>query len=480
MRFGFEHSYAGLPHRFYAAVKPTPVEQPGALAVNASVASLLRLDPAALATREATECFAGNRVPEDARPIALAYAGHQFAHFVPQLGDGRAILLGEIVGTDGRRYDVQLKGAGRTPFSRGGDGRAALGPVLREYVVSEAMAALSVPTTRGLAAVTTGEHVQRDDVLPGAVLVRVAASHLRVGTFEYFAARKDEEALRLLVDYALERHYPNAKTPDGPVLALFDAVMAAQLALVARWLGIGFVHGVMNTDNFSISGETLDYGPCAFLDAYDPDRKFSSIDRHGRYAFMRQPQIAMWNLARFAETLLPLVQPNHEHAAAILSERLQSFIARFDDAYTDELRAKLGLSKKEPGDLALGRRLLSLMATEHADYTYVFRALSMGRTKGLLTAPAFEAWLCDWHARQARESTTPQERAEQMQAKNPAIIPRNHAIEHMIERAMGGDLAPFRRLLAVLCKPFDDHQNATDLTTPPGDEQWSYRTFCGT
>lgn len=488
MPIAFEHTYAKLPDRFYARVRPTPVSKPAIVAVNASLAELLGVRLDELTSPEGVAMLAGNRIPEDADPIALAYAGHQFGGFVPQLGDGRAILLGEIVGTDGRRYDVQLKGAGPTPFSRGGDGRAALGPVLREYVVSEAMAALGIPTTRALAAVTTGDIVYRENLLPGAILTRVSASHIRIGTFQYFAVRKDLDAIKRLTEYALDRHYPNVSTEEGPALALLEAVMKAQIHLVASWLSIGFVHGVMNTDNMSISGETIDYGPCAFLDGYHPGRTFSSIDRGGRYAFANQPRIALWNLSRLAETLIPLVHDDEDRAAAILTERLETFSARFEDAYGNRMRQKLGLRSELAGDLELAQSLLELMAETRADYTNTFRRLcdvAAGGDEEKLTelfekAEGIRAWLVTWRARLEQESVLPDERAAHMRKASPAFIPRNHRIEEMIAAATRGDMQPFERLHRVLARPYDDQPEDAELALPPGDEQWKYRTFCGT
>ena len=428
-------------------------------------------------------------MPDGAHPIALAYAGHQFGNFVPRLGDGRAILLGEIVAQDGRRYDVQLKGAGPTPFSRGGDGRAALGPVLREYVVSEAMAAMGIPTTRALAAVTTGEIVRRERELPGAVLTRVAASHLRVGTFQFFAAKGDQEALERLAEYALARHFPDAKRDPSAALALLDSVVSAQASLVARWLGVGFVHGVMNTDNTSISGETLDFGPCAFLDAYEPRRSFSSIDRGGRYAFANQPKIAQWNLARLAEALLPLIDEDEERAVTAATTVLDRFGARFEEAHLRELRRKLGLERQEDGDLELARELLLAMAKNHADYTNAFRHLcdvGAGKSDDAFGAlfsrdgAAVEAWLARYRARLEREPASAAVRSVAMRSANPAFIPRNHRVEEMIAAATRGDLEPMRRLQRVLASPYDDQPDAADLAAPPGDEQWDYVTFCGT
>lgn len=488
MHLPFEHTYAQLPDHFFAQVHPTPVARPSLLALNTELAARLGLDPAALASPAGVELLAGNRIPEGVEPIALAYAGHQFGGFVPQLGDGRAILLGELVDRDGRRHDVQLKGAGPTPFSRGGDGRAAIGPVLREYVMSEAMAALGVPTTRALAAVATGEVVYREEPLPGAVLTRVAASHLRIGTFQYFAARHDHAALARLTDYALARHYPQTTPPASPALALFDAVVAAQARLVARWLALGFVHGVMNTDNTSISGETLDYGPCAFLDGFDPQRTFSSIDRHGRYAFVQQPRIARWNLARLAETLLPLVDDDPARAIPVLDERLGTFSARFDEAYAAELRRKLGLGGEREGDTELAHALLGQMAEGRVDYTLCFRRLTEvaagadpDHLAALFEAPArAHEWILAWRKRLDDDAPPSEERVALMRGANPAFIPRNHRIEEMIAAAIGGDLRPFERLGRVLARPYDDQPDDAELAEPPGPSQWGYRTFCGT
>ena len=367
--FPFENTYARLPDRFYARVVPTPVRAPRLIRVNTELALDLGLDPDWLAGPEGLEVLAGQRVPETAEPIAMAYAGHQFGHFVPQLGDGRAILLGEVIDRQGVRRDVQLKGSGRTPFSRSGDGRAALGPVLREYVVSEAMAALGIPTTRSLAAVMTGETVARETLLPGAVLTRVATSHVRIGTFQFFAARGDLEGLRLLADYVISRHYPEAADADRPYRSLLELVTVRQAELIARWLLVGFIHGVMNTDNMSIAGETIDYGPCAFMDEYDPAKVFSSIDQRGRYAYANQPQIATWNLARFAETLLPLIDEDQHKAIKQAEEVLERFSACFEAAYSAGMRQKLGFSTEADGDLELAGEFLSLLATNQVDFT---------------------------------------------------------------------------------------------------------------
>ena len=489
----FNNSYAELPARFFARVHPTKVRQPRIIRVNHALARLLGLDPALLDSPEGAQLLSGNVVPEGAASIALAYAGHQFGGFVPQLGDGRAILLGEVLGTDGVRRDIQLKGAGPTPYSRRGDGRAALGPVLREYVVSEAMAALGVPTTRALAAVATGETVIRDQPLPGAVLTRVARSHLRVGTFEYFAARDDREGLKTLTAYALARHYPLATEPGAPArnqaLRLLECVAEAQASLIAQWLGIGFVHGVMNTDNSSISGETLDYGPCAFLDEYNPQKTFSSIDSGGRYAFGNQPRIGQWNLARLAETVLPLISDDEKEAARLAQERLEQFPARFEAAHARVMRGKLGLESEQAGDPALVAELLRALAANHADYTVFFRTLcdaaedpaADARVAALYQTPeVFHSFAALWRRRLQQESTAPALRAQAMRRANPAFIPRNHRIEQAIVAGIGGDFKPFDTLVEVLGRPYDEQPEFAYLAEPPLPEERVRATFCGT
>lgn len=464
----FDNSYARLPPRFYARQAPVPVAAPHLLALNTALAEDLGLDPAALAGPEGLAVLAGNRVADGSEPIATAYAGHQFGGWVPQLGDGRAVLLGEIVDRNGRRRDLQLKGAGRTPFSRGGDGRAWVGPVLREYVVSEAMHALGLPTTRALAAVATGETVERETALPGAVLTRVAASHVRVGTFQYFVARNDIDGLQALTAHVIARHYPEA----GDAMGLLRAVVEAQARLIAGWMAVGFVHGVMNTDNMSIAGETIDYGPCAFLDAFVPDKVFSSIDRHGRYAFGNQPQVAVWNLAQLASSLLPLMGGEAAVPAAT------SEIERFADIYAEEWsrlhRAKIGLTgPQNPGDCGLVHRLLGLMQEARADFTLTFRALAEGRPTGLEGQPGFAAWLQEWRARTGPEAQ------KVMRAANPAVIPRNHQIERMIAAAVAGDMVPFETLSAALAAPYSDTA-PEEFRRPPAPSEEVTRTFCGT
>ncbi len=490
MPFAFDNTYARLPDRFFVRVSPAKVHEPRVVKVNRDLAAQLGLDAAQLDSAEGAQLLSGNVVPEGAEPIALAYAGHQFGSFVRQLGDGRAVLLGEVVGVDGRRRDVQLKGAGRTPFSRGGDGRAALGPVLREYVVSEAMAALGVPTTRALAAVTTGEVVAREELLPGAVLTRVAASHIRVGTFEFFAARDDREALVTLTSYALRRHYPDATGTANDALALLERVIDAQAKLMARWMGIGFVHGVMNTDNTSISGETIDYGPCAFLDEYDPRKKFSSIDHGGRYAFGNQPRIAQWNVARLAEALLPLIAEDEEESVRVATEALNRFPSIFDAAHVRVLRSKLGFFQEEEGDEALASDLFERLATNGVDFTVFFRRLCAaaadpgadGNVAEVFDEPgAFREWAERWRARLGRETVTASERAASMRLANPAFIPRNHRVEEVIEAAVQrADFEPFHTLVRVLERPYEDQPELAHLAEPPAPAERVRYTFCGT
>jgi len=486
----FDTSYASLPERFYARVEPTPVAAPALVRVNRAVAETLGLDPDALASPEGVAILSGNRVPEGAASIALAYAGHQFGQFVPQLGDGRAILLGEVVGRNGARRDIQLKGSGPTPFSRRGDGRAALGPVLREYLVSEAMAALGVPTTRSLAAVTTGEAVLRETALPGAVLTRVAASHIRVGSFQYFAARGDFEGVRLLADHAIARHDPKAAQDGNPYRAFLKGVVERQADLIAQWLLIGFIHGVMNTDNTSISGETIDYGPCAFMDAYDPATVFSSIDYMGRYAYGNQPRIAQWNLARLAETLLPLLAEDGDAAIEEAQAVLAEFGPRFEAAYLGGLRRKIGLATEQEGDAALVQDLLKRMAENGADFNLTFRGLSEAvlgtegdaRPRALFAQPeAYDEWAASWRRRLAQEGGEPQTRRAAMQAVNPAFIPRNHRVEAALQAAVERqDFGPFEELLLVLSRPYDEQPDFERYALPPEPEERVQQTFCGT
>jgi serine/tyrosine/threonine adenylyltransferase len=488
MRLGLEHSYAALPSRFHVRVAPTPVADPKLVAFNTGLARELGLDPEVLEP-EAAAILSGNRLPEDAEPIAMAYAGHQFGAFVPSLGDGRAILLGEIKGHDGTLRDIQLKGAGLTPFSRNGDGRAVLGPMLREYLVSEAMHALRVPTTRSLAVVTTGERVFREQALPGAVLTRVAASHVRVGTFQYFAARGDQDAVRALLEYVVARHYPEAGNAEVPALAILKSVAQRQAALIADWMLLGFIHGVMNTDNMSIAGETIDYGPCAFMDEYDPNTVFSSIDHQGRYAFRNQPAIAQWNLARFAETVLPLIDPESNKAIGLATAALEPFITQFDAAFLAGMRRKIGLSSALEGDADLIKRLLTAMEQSHADFTNTFRSLALAaarpgeepRLRELFgETPEIESWLRDWRQRLGREPQPAVEKAAAMCEVNPAFIPRNHRVQAALNAAEAGDHAPFRALLEVLQRPYDEQPQRGEYTQLPSPSERVLRTFCGT
>jgi len=492
----FDNSYARLPERFHARVAPTPVRAPRLLRLNGPLARALGLDPEALASPEGVELLAGNRVPAGAEPIALAYAGHQFGHLVPQLGDGRAILIGEIDSPSIGRRDLQWKGSGRTPFSRGGDGRAALGPVLREYIVSEAMHALGVPTTRSLSAVSTGQPVMRERALPGAILVRVARSHLRIGTFWFFAARRDVEGLRLLADHAIARHDPRhdgAARAESPYVALLEGVIARQASLVARWMALGFIHGVMNTDNMTISGETIDYGPCAFVDGFDPRAVFSSIDHQGRYAYGNQPRITAWNLARLAEALLPLLAGDEDAAVAAAEAALGTFAARFEEAYTAAMGEKIGLTVASDDDALLLRDFLGLLAVEAADFTLVFRALAHAASdaarddelKGLLAEDGaldarFDAWAARWRARLAAEPGGAAASAARMRRANPAYIPRNHRVEEALAAAESGDLGPFEDLVAVLEDPFEEQPGKDRYAAAPRPEERVTATFCGT
>ncbi len=485
----FDNSYARLPDRFYARLAPTPVAAPRLLQLNRALAQELGIEPQSLTTPEGVAVLAGNRTPEGAEPLAQAYAGHQFGNFVPQLGDGRAILLGEVVDRNGVRRDIQLKGSGPTPFSRRGDGRAALGPVLREYIVSEAFAALGIPATRSLAAVATGEAVARETMLPGAVLTRIASSHVRVGTFQFFAARQDTEGLRALVDYVVARHYPQAAGSANVALALLEAVIAAQARLVARWMHVGFIHGVMNTDNMSIAGETIDFGPCAFMDHFDPMKVYSSIDARGRYAYGNQPRIAAWNLARLAETLLPLLAPDQQAAIALGQAALDGFKPHFDAAYQAGLRAKLGLSSEAESDSELADALLEAMAQSGADFTLVFRKLGDAAAmpagedelRGLFnTSAGLDAWLPRWRERLSREGDGPEAQRDAMHRVNPAFIPRNHLVEEALAAAEGGDLGPFEMLIGVLARPFEDQPGKARYALPPKPEEVVQQTFCGT
>ena len=483
-----QNSYSGLPAMLYTRVDPTAVTAPQLIQFNAPLAADLQLDLDPADSQHLAQLFSGNERLPGSEPIALAYAGHQFGNFVPRLGDGRAVLLGEATDRRGILRDIQLKGSGRTPYSRGGDGRAALGPVLREYLVSEAMTALGIPSTRSLAAVLTGEPVYRQGPLPGAIVTRVATSHVRVGTFQYLAARNDVEALTKLADYLIDRHYPEVNHTAARYLEFLDAVVARQASLIARWMHVGFIHGVMNTDNTSIAGETIDFGPCAFLDSYDPQTVFSSIDHQGRYAFANQPAIAQWNMARFAETLLPLIAPERERAISLATNSVNAFAERFEKAWLEGMRAKLGLATSRADDATLVAGLLSVMHETQADYTRTFRSLCAdgeslptGPRGGELQRPEFDAWLAEWRQRCADEPLLPQERARRMRSVNPAYIPRNHRIEEVITAAtIRGDLAPFRTLLEVVSQPFQEQPDKAAYASAPRAEERVLATFCGT
>ncbi len=467
----FDNSYAGLPAQFYTRLDPVPVAAPRLIRFNHALAADLGITPGA--ESELAQVFGGNLVAPGATPLAQVYAGHQFGGFSPQLGDGRANLLGEVVAPDGQRFDIQLKGSGPTPYSRMGDGRAWLGPVLREYVLSEAMHALGIPTSRALAAVSTGEKVYRENgALPGAILTRVAASHIRVGTFQYFAARRDVASLRALLDYTLARHYPDCAGPAD----LLRAVIARQARLIAQWEGVGFIHGVMNTDNTLISGETIDYGPCAFLDVYHPVTVFSSIDAQGRYAYDNQRNVIVWNMAQLATALIPLM-PDQEAAIEEFTQAVHAMPALIEGQWLRLFGRKIGIAEAGDEDRALITDLLALMAQDRADFTNTFRALASGDARDQFSDRAgFDAWSTR-HAARLQHEDDPETR---MSRTNPAYIPRNHRIEQMISAAVDGDFAPFERLITVLARPFDDQPEARDLSRPPAPSEVVQQTYCGT
>lgn len=484
----FDNSYLQLPPRLYAEVEATPVAAPGLLRVNSALCEQLGIDADWLASAQGIAVLAGNAVPEGATPIATVYAGHQFGQFNPQLGDGRALLLGEVTDGEGRRFDIQLKGAGRTPYSRSGDGRSPLGPVIREYLVSEAMHALGVPSTRALAAVTTGERVIRNKVEPGAIMARVASSHIRIGTFQFFAARKDHDALQALVEYVLARHYPDVET-DNPALALLEAVIARQAALVAQWQHLGFVHGVMNTDNMLLCGETVDYGPCAFIEGFQPDAVFSSIDYAGRYAYRNQPGIAHWNLARLAETLVPLIADDEERAVELARAAIETFTTFFSEAHAQGLAAKLGLSGIEQDDSTLVEDLFDVMAQHRLDFTLTFRYLSGlpapdAETRALAdlySAPEdLDSWAERWMARLGQENTDASAQRDAMRRRNPLFIPRNHLVQRAISAGEEGDYTVFDRYAARFTEPFDYAPDDLELARPAAPEEMVQQTFCGT
>ena len=487
----FDNSYARLPGNFYTRQAPVPVATPGLIRVNHDLAEYLGFDPQWLESKTGIEFIAGNHLPEGTEPIATVYAGHQFGSWNPQLGDGRAILLAEVIASDGVRHDIQLKGSGRTAYSRGGDGRAPLGPVLREYIVSEAMAVLGVPTTRTLAAATTGEAVFREGRLPGAVLTRVAQSHIRIGTFQFFASKQDMNSLRLLVDHVIERHYPEARESENPLQTMLEGVVTRQAKLIAQWQLLGFIHGVMNTDNMLLSGETVDYGPCAFMDEFDPATVFSSIDHGGRYAYQNQPPIAHWNLARLVQSVLPMLDADEEKALATGQAIIDVFPDQLQGAYRDGIYRKLGLSGNDPEYAALTQDFLSLMENEKTDFTLSFRRLSDlvapdtasggGVASIFEFSSAFAEWLKQWQATLANDSRDSQAIQADMYAANPVFIPRNHLVEETIQAAeTDQDFAPFNALVEILARPFDFDHAHTRYATPPRPDQLVHQTFCGT
>jgi uncharacterized protein YdiU (UPF0061 family) len=478
--WNFDNSYAALPKSFFAALNPTPVREPSLIIINQPLAETLGLNIRALQHADGVAFLAGNRIPVGASPLAQAYAGHQFGHFT-MLGDGRAILLGEQITPLQQRFDIQLKGSGQTPYSRRGDGRAALGPMLREYIISEAMHALGIATTRSLAVVATGEPVIRETALPGAVLTRVAASHLRVGTFQYVAQWGTIAELGILADYTIQRHFPDIGVSENRYLVLLQEVIMRQAELVAKWQLVGFIHGVMNTDNMALSGETIDYGPCAFMDTYDPATVFSSIDHQGRYAYGNQPVIAGWNLARFAETLLPLLDVNPTQAVELAQDAITNFPELYHRSWLAGMRAKLGIANVEKEDESLIEHLLSMMHRHHADYTNTFRALT-GETPyppELFATAEFAQWHTAWQTRLTRQQEPKTSSLQLMQTSNPAIIPRNHRVETALEAAVAhGDYAVMERLLAVCAHPYSNEQ--TEYCAPPVPSNRPYQTFCGT
>ena len=482
LNWKFDNSYARLPEAFFSRLEPAPAKEPNLVIFNHSLASEMGLDAENIPESKLAELFVGNTLPKGATPIAQAYAGHQFGHFTV-LGDGRALVLGEHIAPDGLRYDIQFKGSGRTPYSRGGDGRAAIGPMLREYIISEAMAALGVPTTRSLAVVTTGEPVYRENILQGAILTRVAKSHLRVGTFEYAAYRRDLQGLSNLVDYAIDRHFSRFNSKENSALLLLKGVMESQIGLVVDWLRVGFIHGVMNTDNMTISGETIDYGPCAFMDFYDPQTAFSSVDHGRRYAFGNQPIITRWNLVRFAEALLPLIHSDVDKAVNIAEEHISAFDNIFKSQWTSMMRKKLGFFGENPEDVAIAEDFLSWMQTNKADYTNTFRLLCAGSPpmEGEHMDSAFSDWYARWEARRIQQSETIDESLKLMRTNNPVYIPRNHKVEDALNLASEkGDLTLLHSLLNVIADPYIERNEHGSYTAPHPPDYGRYQTFCGT
>lgn len=480
-RWRFDNSYVRLPNFYYKKHNPVKVKSPQLVIFNESLANTLGLNAEELQSEAGVAMLAGNVVPEGAEPLAQAYAGHQFGHFT-MLGDGRAILIGEHITPQGERVDIQLKGSGRTPYSRGGDGRAALGPMLREYIISEAMYALGIPTTRSLAVVTTGETVIRETDLPGAVLTRIADSHIRVGTFEYAARFGSIDELRILADYAIERHYPQIKDDDNRYLAFLQEVIKRQADLIAKWQLVGFIHGVMNTDNMTISGETIDYGPCAFMDTYDPATVFSSIDHQGRYAYGNQPYIAVWNLSRLAESILPLIHTEQEEAIQLAEDALSKFKTIYEKHWVSGFGAKLGIFNEEEKDIDLINELLTMMKKYRADFTNTFRALTFEKwdDTALYGKKEFEQWYKKWQERLSRQEQPKMASHQLMKKSNPAVIPRNHRVEEAIEAAGNGDFSVMEKLLYVLANPFAHESKQEKYCQLPEPTDKPYRTFCGT
>lgn len=478
--WNFNNTYAQLPPAFYRIQNAALVREPRIVMFNHALANSLGLDAQHLAEDDGKFIFSGNQLPAGAESLAQAYAGHQFGNFT-MLGDGRALLLGEHVAPDGKRFDIQLKGSGVTAYSRRGDGKAALGPMLREYIISEAMHALGIPTTRSLAVVATGEPVYRDRVQPGAILTRVAASHIRVGTFQFAAAIDDAEALKALADYTLHRHDPDLVDAENPYLALLNAVIDRQAALVAKWMHVGFIHGAMNTDNMAVSGETIDYGPCAFMDCYDPKTVFSSIDHQGRYAFGKQPSIAQWNLARFAETLLPLLHAEPEKAVHLAEEAIRAYPEKYEQYRLSGMRAKLGLLDEEAEDVALIKDLLACMHKYEMDYINTFRDLATVQSIQASPEADVKAWFERWQSRLQRQAATPEEAVAVMLTANPAVIPRNHLVEAALTAAVeNDDVGPLEKLLDVLASPFEETAGNAEYCMAAPPSRWPYQTFCGT
>lgn len=484
----FDNSYSRLPGQFYTRQNPVPVSAPSLIRINHTLAEELNIDPIWLESEEGISTVTGNKIPIGGDPIATVYAGHQFGGWSPQLGDGRAILLGEVLNKQNQRYDFQLKGSGPTPYSRGGDGRAAIGPILREYIVSEAMAAFHIPTTRILAAAATGDHVYRQNILPGAILVRIAKSHIRIGTFEFFSSRNDQESLRLLADHVIQRHYPEAAKQENPVLAMLDAVIENQAHLIASWQQIGFIHGVMNTDNILLSGETVDYGPCAFMDEYHPETVFSSIDRNGRYAYDNQPTIGRWNLIQLAQVLIPLLDKDTEKARELAQKSINKYMILLMKSYQNDMALKLGICNAIPDDIKLIKDLLDVMAEDKMDYTLTFRYLSdlagddaRNGVGDLVTlSEKFNFWLERWQKRLLLDAQTSIQRQARMYAKNPVFIPRNHLIEEAIQAAEDGNLNPFHQLVDIFTHPFEYKVELKKYALAPRPEQVVKETFCGT